>query len=111
MYCLSGNVLGVKGCLRVTYERSLCSSYHPLSAVRKFCRNIHILKVADQNEFCFIREAFKKCKFLKKESFSSVRNLFRVNCRSFVALIREQDTETFLDKNFQSLLGKLTKIE
>ena len=86
MYCLSGNVLGVKGCLRVTYERSLCSSYHPLSAVRTFCGNIYLLKAADQNEFCFIHEAFQTCKFPPKESNSSVRNFFRVNGQSFVAL-------------------------
>ena len=89
-------------CHRVTYERSLCLSNNPLSAERPFCGNSHLVNSADQNEFCFIREAFKKCKLSQKESNSSVRDYFRVNCRSFVALTQEQDTKTFLDKTFSN---------
>ena len=94
--------MGSTGCHRVTYERSLCSSNNPLSAERPFCGNSHLVNSADQNEFCFIREVFKKCKLPQKESNSSVRDYFRVNCRSFVALTHEQDTKTFPNKKFSN---------
>ena len=89
-------------CHRATYERSLCSSNNPLAAERPFCGNLHLVNSADQNEFGFIREAFKKCKLPQKESNSSVREYFCVNCRSFVALTHEQDTKTFHNKKFSN---------
>ena len=58
--------MGSTGCHRVTYERSLCSSNNPLAAERPFCGNLHLLNSTDQNEFGFIREAFKNVNFHKK---------------------------------------------
>ena len=58
-----GERFGSTVCHRVTYEGSLYSSNHSLATVVAFCRHLHLLNAADQNEFFFIHGAFKKFEF------------------------------------------------